>query len=420
MRRALAIARLAACVRVVIAGAPCALVAACEGPDPVPVAASSQVASSSAAPEPAVTLAAPAPSVSAAVAPSASAGPEPAPEGMVRVPAGVFLMGSRAGSGNPEERPMHERVVAAFFLDLTEVTTGRYRACVDAGACKPSDRSDEFCNEHLPGRDEHPINCVDHPSAEAYCRYVGKRLPSEAEWEYAASGGDGRTFSWGEADPTTKTACFSHPGGTCKVASFAPGAFGLFDMSGNVWEWTSSWFSLFPGEPATGARKVFKGGSWSRRWPKWLRVKNRSHWEPSKSNSWLGFRCARSVSPLECPPDTAPSADGASCARVRGEPRCEPAFGWNGTTCTRLGSDGKPSATAEPPFSASELTDPNEPISVSRSPADDADCQKNYPGKPVAYRWHGNTWEARVKLVKERGCTRRDNGARWVGACCRS
>ncbi|MBK6516890.1 MAG: SUMF1/EgtB/PvdO family nonheme iron enzyme [Polyangiaceae bacterium] len=342
------------------------------------------------------------------------------PPGMVRVPASVFLMGSPAGTGNPEERPLHERVVAAFFIDATEVTTARYRACVSAGACKTTLKSDDFCNEHRAGKDHHPINCVDYASAAAYCAHVGKRLPTEAEWELAASGGDGRTFSWGEADPTTKTACFSHPGGTCPVASFAPGAFGLYDMSGNVWEWTSTWFALFPEDPEHGERRVFKGGSWSRRWPKWLRVKNRSHWQPEKSNSWLGFRCAQTVLPLECPADAAPRSRGAGCERVRGEPTCGPERGWNGSECTRLGADGRPSATAEPRFSAAEIPDPSEPISVARSPQDDPDCVKSYPGKPIAYRWTGNTWEARVKLVKERGCTRRDNGARWVGACCRS
>jgi hypothetical protein len=273
---------------------------------------------------------------------------------------------------------------------------------------------------------EHPINCVDWSDAAAYCSFVGKRLPTEAEWEYAAGGGaENRRFSWGNNDPTTKIACYSHPGGSCPVKSFAPGAFGLHDMSGNVWEWTDSWASTFPEEPTNGKRRIFKGGSWSRRWPKWLRVKNRSHWEPETVNSWLGFRCVRTRTPIVCPADAGPADSSKSvrasdlCVRVRGEPTCEPQHGWNGTACTPLGGDGKPVARVEPrPVDKSQTTDPDEPISMSRHTSADADCVKNYPGKPVAYRWDGNTWEARIKLVAAKGCTRRDNGIRWVGACC--
>ncbi|NUP09001.1 MAG: SUMF1/EgtB/PvdO family nonheme iron enzyme [Polyangiaceae bacterium] len=357
------------------------------------------------------------PAVAEQSATASSATGEP---GMVLIPAGFFLIGSPMGNGNPEERPAHERVVGTFYMDETEVTAGAYAKCVAAGKCAESKQSDEFCSGHMTGHDDHPINCVNYEDATSYCAFVGKRLPNEAEWEYAASGGgDGRTFSWGNADPTTKNTCFAHPGGSCPVKSFPAGAFGLYDMSGNVWEWTSSWFALFPGEPADGTRKVFKGGSWSRRWPKWLRVKNRSHWEPQKENSWLGFRCVKTQLPLECPTDAADK--GGKCERVRGEPRCEPQFGWNGSACTRIGADGKPSAKPEArTFDPSEITDPTESISMARTPKDDPDCEKNYPGKPAAYRWTGNTWEARVKLVKERGCTRRDNGTKWVSACCRS
>lgn len=314
---------------------------------------------------------------------------------------------------------MHERVVGAFFLDETEVTTSAYLECVKAGKCRSSQKPDQFCNEHMKDHGAHPINCIDFADATNYCAFVGKRLPSEAEWEYAASGGDGRTFSWGETNPTTKIACFSHPGGTCPVKTFAAGAFGLYDMSGNVWEWTSSWFGLFPNEePADGKRRVFKGGSWSRRWPKWLRVRNRSHWEPNNANSWLGIRCAKTKLPLECPAES--EARGEKCVRSSGKPLCEPKFGWNGKACTRLDSKGVPSPVEEKrAYDPSEVTDPTEAISMSRTPKDDGDCQKNYRNLPAAYRWQGNTWEARVKLVKARGCTRRDNGTHWVSACCR-
>lgn len=315
---------------------------------------------------------------------------------------------------------MHERAVASFYLDLTEVTVGAYRDCIAAGACTTPQREDELCNFDMRGdRSRHPINCVDHVQASAYCAWRDKRLPTEAEWELAAGGFDGRKFSWGDDDPTPKTACYAHPGGTCEVGSFPAGAFGLFDMGGNLWEWTDSWFAMFPGEPATGTDKVFKGGSFSRRWPKWLRIRNRSHWPRAKLNAWLGFRCARSIAPLVCPPD-AEARDGR-CQRVRGASLCEPGLGWNGHACAYLDDHGNPTAQIpDPRADKSGLPGrPGEEIVVTRTPNDDGDCQKHYPGKPAAYRWSGNTWDARVKLVSARGCTRRDNAPTWVSACCR-
>jgi hypothetical protein len=302
-------------------------------------------------------------------------------------------------------------------MDKTEVTLGAYHACVAAGKCEAAKNDMPFCTEGEKGHDDHPVNCVTHVDATAYCTWAGKRLPTEAEWEYAASGGgEDRRFSWGNDDPTQKTACFDRPG-TCAVASFPAGAFGLFDMSGNVWEWTDSWFGIFPNEPTTGTDKVFKGGSFSRRWPKWLRTRNRSHWPRDKQNSWLGFRCAKTKLPLECPADASPSGD--ACKRASGTPLCEPNMGWNGKACMPLGVDGKPLAgDALPADSTGQAGPADEAISVSRTPGDDGDCQKNYFHKPNAYRWTGNTWEARIALVAARGCTRRDNAPTWVSACC--
>lgn len=366
-------------------------------------------------------------SSSASASPVALPAPDPIPEGMVRIPEGIFLMGSPRERGSPEERPMHERVIAAFYMDVTEVTVAAYAKCVDAKVCRSPRESDRFCNvkgDHL----DHPVNCVDHVDATTFCSWVGKRLPSEAEWEYAASGGgENRRYSWGEEDPDPGRACYAHPGGTCPVGSFAPGAYGLHDMCGNVWEWTSSYFGMFPEEPAKSQWFVFKGGSWSRRWPKWLRVRNRSRWEPEKENSWLGFRCAKGIAPPVCPIDTGPAdppaKPGQICVRTRGQPTCEPGLGWNGHACTSIGSDGKPTAGSgevvasygDPGMAGA----PDEPVTVQRTPGDDADCVKNYREKVAAYRWTGSTWEARVKLVAAQGCTRRDNGARWVSACCR-
>ncbi len=357
-----------------------------------------------------------APSSSAVAAASSAHDAPPPAAGMVRIPAGYFLMGSERGTGNAEEHPMHERAIGAFDLDRTEVPVGAYRACVQAGVCPAPRKTEPHCNDLTDARARRPVNCVDWNDAVAYCSWKGARLPTEAEWEYAASGGDGRKYSWGNEDPTRKIACFDSPD-SCDVGSFAPGAFGLFDMCGNVWEWTSSWAGPYPGEASEGERKLFKGGSFSRRWPKWLRVKNRAHWKPTELGAWLGFRCAKTVDPVTCPPD-AEAKDGA-CVRVRGEPTCEPHMKWNGEFCNLMDEHGaplpgKPHPQAEPP-----ALDPDEPVTVQRTPANDGDCEKNYPGKPAAYRWTGATWEARVKLISARGCTRRDNSRTWISACCK-
>ena len=243
-----------------------------------------------------------------------------APPGMITIPAGIFLMGSPVERGSPEERPMHELVVAAFDLDRTEVTTRRLPAFVRAGACKRPHDDNSLCNTQsdardggvglprdaarspslLPGdRGEHPINCIDFTQAEAYCAFAGKRLPTEREWEYAARGGaEERRFSWGEEDPTSERACYSHQG-SCPVASFAPGAFGLHDMSGNVWEWTSSWFG-----PSPGARRstCFRH-----------RVHRPGGAGAAASPSGSPPRCATATSPTAGAPPSASAAPGRAC-----------------------------------------------------------------------------------------------------------
>jgi formylglycine-generating enzyme required for sulfatase activity len=112
---------------------------------------------------------------------------------MAYVPAGEFIMGSDEGRAN--ERPAHTVYLDAFYIDKTEVTNAQYRKCVEAGACsQPYDTG--WYND--PNRAEHPVGWVDWNQANAYCQWAGKRLPTEAEWEKAARGTDGRTYPWGE------------------------------------------------------------------------------------------------------------------------------------------------------------------------------------------------------------------------------
>jgi formylglycine-generating enzyme required for sulfatase activity len=373
------------------------------------------------------------PGPSSSAMPAASAGDAGAsavasapPEGMVEIPAAMPLIGARRGTGNPEEIPMHEAALAAFFLDRTEVTMDAYRACVDAGRCQAPRTAHPFCNAKFEDRGNHPVNCVDWNDAVAYCGSLGKRLPSEAEWEYAASNGDERRkFSWGNEDPDEHRACYFHPG-TCPVGSFAPGAFGLLDMSGNVWEWTSSWFGPYPNEATSGTYKVYRGGSWSRRFPKWLRNQNRNRYRVDEWGASVGIRCAQTRVPLTCPPDADPSGD--RCVRARGEPRCEPSYAWNGTECALAGAAklGGPIPGTEPgatPASASmesgsEPGRAGEPVVKQRTPQYDDDCSAHYPGHPSAYKFVGGGFWDRVPVMKASGCVRRDTGGRWTSGCC--
>jgi formylglycine-generating enzyme required for sulfatase activity len=183
------------------------------------------------------------------------------PEGTVLVAGGGYVPVNEPGSGIVR--------IDALCVDATEVTEASYRACVASGSCTPP-ASKTFCNYSQPGRENDPVNCVDLVQAKAYCAAQGKRLPTEDEWEWVARGGPlGTTFPWGNAVPKAtddpELLCWqgktkhdddtmwpTRPSGTCPVRSFA-GRDGLFDLAGNVWEWTST--------PGDGSTFVFRGGS---------------------------------------------------------------------------------------------------------------------------------------------------------------
>ena len=224
--------------------------------------------------------------------------PPPAPSctgGMCAIPAGSFQMGSN--NGFSDEQPVHTETVGAFLMDEFEVTVDQYAACVSAGKCTAADTGGS-CNAGVAGRGNHPINCVDWNQADAYCTSLGKRLPTEVEWEYAARGTDGRKYPWGNAAPASQL-CWSGGGtnrsSTCAVGSYPSGKspFGVQDMAGNVWEWTSSLYTDDYNSAPTGTARVIRGGSWSSYASSDGRSADRRDVGPSILYRNLGFRCAR-------------------------------------------------------------------------------------------------------------------------------
>jgi formylglycine-generating enzyme required for sulfatase activity len=173
---------------------------------------------------------------------------------MVDVPQGPFWMGCNEAldadcSGN--EYPYHEVTLSAYRIDVTEVAVVAYADCVDAGACSEPD-SGAACNWSAVGRGDHPINCVDWQQAADYCAWAGKRLPTEAEWEKAARGTDGRKYPWGSDAPTCSLANFYYGVGGCAdgtvpVGSSPAGAspYAALNLAGNVGEWVADWYETF-------------------------------------------------------------------------------------------------------------------------------------------------------------------------------
>ena len=245
-------------------------------------------------------------------APSALA-PEPMkiPAGMVLVPGATFKMGLDGGSKS--EGPAHEVSVGSFLMDKLEVTSAESRDCVEHKQCPPPGEG-EFCNGLRPERDKHPINCVDKEAAAAFCEYRGKRLPTEAEWELAARGTDGRLYPWGDTLPNQDLVCWKRLEeklGTCEVGSHPAGAspYGVHDMSGNVFEWTSSPFCRY-GEACDGAQLTGRGGSWGSANPANMRATARAGGAPNHQRDLLGVRCAKDV-PSQSPPSSPMRGAGA-------------------------------------------------------------------------------------------------------------
>ncbi|HEX4340766.1 MAG TPA: formylglycine-generating enzyme family protein [Polyangiaceae bacterium] len=165
----------------------------------------------------------------------------PTPDGMLPVPGGTFVMGCDTG-GQEDEHPAHRVTLHAFFLDRTEVTNAAYGECVHAGKCRAPDPVSAGRNHFGPDvafrGPAQPVSSISWDDARAYCAFAGKRLPTEAEFERAARGDDGRTYPWGNEPPTPERAVFATVR-TADVATHPSGAgpYGHMDLTGNVWEW---------------------------------------------------------------------------------------------------------------------------------------------------------------------------------------
>ncbi len=165
---------------------------------------------------------------------------------MVYIPAGTFSMGWNYG--DPGETTEHSVSLDAYWMDLTEVTNQMYAACVSAGVCTPPSETRSYKRNAYYGSDEFsafPVIYVSWQQSQDYCAWAGRRLPTEAEWEYAARGDDRRLYPWGKTRPTLEMANYAFNNkDTTQVGAYPAGAspFGLLDMAGNVAEWVSDWY----------------------------------------------------------------------------------------------------------------------------------------------------------------------------------
>ena len=242
---------------------------------------------------------------------------------MMPVPAGEFLMGSTAADpkAGSDELPQHSVYLDTFWIDRTEVTNARYvrflntlgghTAACAGHDCAETQVEDKYSHILLQdghytvesGFEDHPATQVSWYGARAYCAWAGARLPTEAEWEKAARGIDGRLYPWGNEAPDCDKAQYGDCGGaTLAVGARQAGAspYGVLDMAGNVWEWVADWYDPVyypvspernPLGPDAGVRRVFRGGSWGYL-PTFLRAADRARNRPTYAGFNVGFRCA--------------------------------------------------------------------------------------------------------------------------------
>jgi len=231
---------------------------------------------------------------------------------LLYVPAGEFTMGSN--DGNDDEKPVHTVYLDAYWIDQTKVTNKQYAVCVRKGVCTPPSNGYPFTNYRFDDElkyygksqfDDYPVLYVDWNQVAAYCEWAGRRLPTEAEWEKASRGTDGRTYPWGENQPSGYLGNFKNSFfGPTSVRRYPDGVspYGAYDMAGNVEEWVNDWYdssyyqsspSSNPLGPNSGDYRVVRGGWWNVS-DYLVRSAVRSRSDPTITSYDIGFRCARS------------------------------------------------------------------------------------------------------------------------------
>lgn len=226
--------------------------------------------------------------------------PEQAASVMVSIPSARFTMGDR--NGEPDEYPERSIQLTGFRIDRTEVTNAAYALCVQARACDPT----PYASDSVLGKPSHPVVGVTWYDAQAFCEWVKKRLPTEAQWEFAAKGKDHRKFPWkGGFDPKRANTVLPADGfeKTAPVEMFRGGEspHGVLNMAGNVAEWVADYFDpthygsenaskMNPTGPESGQKRVVRGGSY-RDTAHLVRVSARRAKRPTDSDNTIGFRC---------------------------------------------------------------------------------------------------------------------------------
>ncbi len=238
---------------------------------------------------------------------------------LLYVPAGNFLMGSTNSDANalPDEKPQHTVYLDAFWIDQTDVTNAMYAKCVRASACNKPEAINSFNSSNYYGNskfDNYSVTWVTRDDATTYCKWAGRQLPTEAQWEKAARGTDGRIYPWGNNAPDNTLLNYNWLGvGTTAVGSYPKGAspYGALDMEGNVWQWVADWYSdtyyqsspsSNPLGPDLGKDYMVRGGFLY----DYLSVKVDAvrsavrtestglNGDPGASSDLTGFRCVRS------------------------------------------------------------------------------------------------------------------------------
>lgn len=220
------------------------------------------------------------------------------PAGMVYVEGADFTMG--AEKGDPAEMPAHEETVKSFFMDKYEVTREDYAKCVEAGKCNaPSIWKDK---KYADGTAKFPVVGVNYNQASDYAKWAGKRLPTEEEWEFAARGADGRAFPWGKTWESGKANANGAGKDFSEVGKFSgTSPFGIYDMVGNAWEWTSSEYKAYPNGTLPpnllkGDLRVIRGGSYQST-PQYASATFRAGWLATGATDYnaTGFRCVKDI-----------------------------------------------------------------------------------------------------------------------------